>query len=170
MRTDLFSYYGKDGNGQMKQFSDICMKYYCTEDIADVERHYDPVVFRASEMYLIAAECACALGRLSEAEGYIRKLEARALGVAESAVPLTYSGKDGLMEIIEQERMKELCFEGHRLYDITRRHQDLKRDAGFNTQVLTIRYPDYRFVLPIPIIETETNPDIQQNPTSNAGL
>ena len=170
VRTDLFSYYGKDGNGQMKQFSDICMKYYCTEDIADVERHYDPVVFRASEMYLIAAECACALGRLPEAEGYVRKLEARALGVAESAVQLSYSGKDGLMELIEQERMKELCFEGHRLYDITRRHQDLKRDSGFNTQVLTVRYPDYRFVLPIPIIETETNPDIQQNPTSNAGL
>ena len=170
VRTDLFSYYGKDGNGQMKQFSDICMKYYCTEDIADVERHYDPIVFRASEMYLIAAECACALGRLPEAEGYVRKLEARALGVAESAVALSYSGKDGLMELIEQERMKELCFEGHRLYDITRRHQDLKRDAGFNTQVLTVRYPDYRFVLPIPIIETETNPDIQQNPSSNAGL
>ena len=170
VRTDLFSYDGKDGNGVQKHFEDICMKYYCTEDIADAEKHYDPVVFRASEMYLIAAECACELGRLSEAEGYIRKLEARALGVAESAVPLSYSGAEGLMDLIMKERMKELCFEGHRLYDITRRHEALKRDSGFNTQVLTINYPDYRFVLPIPIIETETNTEIQQNPTSNADL
>ena len=170
VRTDLFSYDGKDGNGTMKHFSDICMKFYCTEDIADEEKHYDPVVFRASEMYLIAGECACKLGRLQEAEGYIRKLEARARGISETAVPLSYSGADQLMEIISKERMKELCFEGHRLYDITRRHEALKRDAGFNTQVLTINYPDYRFVLQIPIIETETNPDIQQNPSSNADL
>ena len=74
------------------------------------------------------------------------------------------------MEIIGIERMKELCFEGHRLYDITRRHEALKRDAGSNTQVQTINYPDYRFILQIPIIETETNPDIQQNPSSNADL
>ena len=170
VRTDLFEYDGKDGNGVQKHFTDICMKYYCTEDIADAEKHDDPVVFRASEMYLIAAECACELGRTSEAEGYLRKLEARALGVSESAVKLSYANADGLMELIQKERMKELCFEGHRLYDITRRHEALKRDSGFNTQVLTINYPDYRFVLPIPIIETETNTEIQQNPTSNAEL
>lgn len=171
VRLDLFSYDGKDASGKAGHFSDICMKYYCTEDdIVDKEKHYDPVVFRASEMYLIAAECECELGHLSQAESYIRKLEARALGVSEAAVPLSYSGKDGLLDVIEQERMKELCFEGHRLYDITRRHQTLKRDAGHHTQVLTISFPDYRFILPIPIIETETNTEIQQNPTSNAEL
>lgn len=170
VRTDLFQYDGKDGNGDMKHFTDICMKYYCTEDIADAEKHYDPAVFRASEMYLIAAECACLQGHLADAEGFIRELEARALGIDKNAVSLNYSGADALMEIIQQERMKELCFEGHRLYDLTRWHQGLKRDNGYNTQVLTINYPDYRFVLQIPIIETETNPEIQQNPSSNADL
>jgi hypothetical protein len=170
VRPRLFSYEVKDGSGVSTLYSDICMKFYCTEDIVDEEKHYDPVVFRASEMYLIAAESACKLNRLQEAEGYIRKLEARALGISETAVQLSYSGADQLMELIGKERMKELCFEGHRLYDITRRHEALKRDAGSNTQVQTINYPDYRFVLQIPIIETEANPDIQQNPSSNADL
>ena len=66
--------------------------------------------------------------------------------------------------LIERERMRELCFEGHRLLDIARRHQNLERDESASATTKKLVYPDYRFVLPICQLEMDSNPAMKQNP------
>ncbi|MDE6871094.1 MAG: RagB/SusD family nutrient uptake outer membrane protein [Bacteroidales bacterium] len=148
-----------------KVYDGLVLKYCVTADVAsDEERYISPIVLRNSEMYLIRAEARCNLGKLAEAADDIKVLEARACGTVKEDIALDYSGKDELYAIINEERQKELCFEGMRLFDITRRHEDLVRDASSTSSVKTIAYPDPRFVLQIPYIEIDVNGDMVQNP------
>ena len=58
---------------------------------------------------------------------------------------------------------RELCFEGHRIYDLTRKGQSLQRgDDYWDAQSVT--FPNELFVYPIPDAETDINPNIEQNP------
>ncbi|MBQ0044133.1 MAG: RagB/SusD family nutrient uptake outer membrane protein, partial [Bacteroidales bacterium] len=68
-----------------------------------------------------------------------------------------------LLTVIEKERVRELCFEGHSFFDIKRRKQDLVRNASSNADLLKLSYPDYRFVLPIDFTEMRANESIIQN-------
>jgi len=91
-------------------------------------RPYDWPEIRLADLYLMYAEA------LNEAEGpsavvfeYLDKIRERAglAGVQESwqnfsSQPDKFSTKDGLREIIHQERLIELAFEGHRLWDLKR--------------------------------------------------
>lgn len=169
VRLTLFKH--KAYNAELKKmetFDNVCMKFYCTDSTVNViDKHYDPFVFRLSEMYLINAEASCRLGKLQDAADAVKALRARALGLDASAVVLDYSDPAGLDKLIMEERMKELCFEGHRLFDLARRHETLERGSGSTAEVLTLKYPDYRFILPIPYLEIESNKEIQQNPSSN---
>ena len=148
-------------------YEDVNMKYWCTDSLAENLKHYDPFLFRSSEMYLVHAEAACRRGDVAAAEEDIRALEARALGISPDEVSLDYAGDDGLLALVKEERVKELCFEGHRLFDITRYHDTLSRDEGTTASIRTLRFPDYRFILPIPQIEMESNDKMVQNPVSN---
>ena len=94
----------------------------------------------------------------------IEQLQTRATGTDVKLPAMTEEEMDLL---IEQERIRELCFEGHRFWDITRRHKNLERTSDSNSEVTQITYPDYRFVLPIPAVEMESNEKMEQNPTSN---
>ena len=94
----------------------------------------------------------------------IRTLRSRATGIAKEDVDLTYSNAEELDAIIQRERIKELFLEGHRLYDITRRKENLERDASCGSSVLTMEYPDDRFILPIPLVELDASPLMQPNP------
>lgn len=153
--------------GKEITYTNVNAKYYCADEISDKDKHYDPHIFRGSEMYLIHAEACCKTGQYAQAEADIKQLQARALGVSASSISLNYNGEDQLMDIIEEERIKELFFEGHRLYDLTRWHKGLARDEQSTSEIRNIAYPDYRFVLPVPLIEMESNDQMIQNPTSN---
>lgn len=151
--------------GKMVDYDNVCMKFYCTDEAADeLDRHFDPFVLRSSEMYLINAEANFELGNIAAATDDVKVLEARALGVNPSEVEIDGSS---LEQAIQNERMKELCFEGHRLFDITRRHENLSRSRNSTASTLFLKYPDYRFVLPIPYLEMESNPEMEQNPSNN---
>jgi hypothetical protein len=63
--------------------------------------------------------------------------------------------------------VKELCFEGHNFFDITRWKQDLVREKNTNSTVSHIAYPSDLFVLPIPQYELDANENMQPNPTVN---
>lgn len=140
------------------------MKYY-TADPNNDNIYYDIQVMRASEMYLIRAEAICQQGvRLDEAAADVKAIVARAHGIGVDQVKLTYSDRDQLLDLVEIERIKELCFEGHRFFDIVRRKHNLVREAATNSTVHRMDYPNDRFVLPIPFIERQSNPAIQQNP------
>lgn len=169
VRLTLFKHraYSKEEKKNI-DYDGVCMKFYCTDSTINVkDKHYDPFVFRVSEMYLIKAEALCYSGKTAEAAAFVKDLEARALGIAPEDVVLNWSNKEELDRIIMEERMKELCFEGHRLYDIARRHEILSRNKNSTAKLLTLKYPDYRFVLPIPYLEIESNKEMEQNPSKN---
>ncbi len=162
VRKDLLHY-----NYGGTEYSGVCMKFIDTEDITESEKHYDPFVLRLSEMYLIHAEASCQLGNLDAAANDIAMLEARARGVSVSDIDITSSDASSLDQLIERERIKELFLEGHRMYDITRRHGTLRRDSGCGSTLLEMSYPDDRFILPIPLVELDANKNMQSNPINS---
>ena len=118
-------------------------------------------------MYLVRAESACALGMPDQASSDIAELRARAYGIPKDKVIISYSTLNELSEIVAEERVKELFLEGHRLFDITRRKEDLRRDPSTNSSVKEIKYPDDRFILPIPLTELDANPALHSNPINS---
>lgn len=156
IRQDMLYY--KEGDA-------ICMKHVCTDVVSNSENLYlNHIVSRVSEMYLIRAEALNEMGKTSEALNDIRILEARALGINVSEVSLQNLS---VSELIETERVKELCFEGHRFFDLARRHKDIVRPSDSNSSVAEINYPDYRYALPFPQVELSANEFIVNNPMSN---
>ena len=160
IRKQLFSY-----SYSGTDYPNVMLKYTCTADVkSDEERYYNISVFRLSEMYLIRAEARCALGILDGVESDLKALIARATGRNASEIDLAWSTANELDSLINEERQKELCFEGHRFFDIARRHEDLIRDGSTTSTVSRLEYPDNRFVLQIPYVEIDANHDMQQNP------
>ena len=139
----------------------VC-KYLWKKSIIDENLQcHDIFVLRASEMYLIHAEAVLRLnGDVAAASSDLKALIARARGVESSAVSLP-STVDALLEAVKTERIKELCFEGHRIFDIIRRKEDLVRSN--NADVKTVSYPNYRFILPIDQMEMQSNENMKQN-------
>ncbi|MBQ1209687.1 MAG: RagB/SusD family nutrient uptake outer membrane protein [Bacteroidales bacterium] len=150
----------------MTDFTNVVMKYTCTDDvtIAKEDRYCSPFVLRMSEMYLICAEALNRSEKSTEAEDYLKAIVARSMGKKKEDVSLTWTNATDLDNLIQLERFKELCFEGHRFLDLTRRHQAIERDASSTALVKQLNYPDYRMVLPISYVETDANDAMEQNP------
>ena len=164
IRKDLLVYIPEPGETGVIAGSTpnaVC-KYLWRKSIGDENLQcHDPFVFRASEMSLIHAEAV--LNGNGDTAGAAKDLKAiigRARGVDASSVSVPASAAE-LAETIKTERVKELCFEGHRLFDITRRKEDLVRTN--NADVKRVTYPNYRFVLPIAQMEMQSNENMEQN-------
>lgn len=133
-----------------------------------------PKPFRLSEMYLIVAEAAAA-SQPDKANSALNALRTARLYVYEDQ---TYSGTE-LVNQIRAERTKELIGEGFRISDLRRWQQGFSRAANYTDEYdetrsilipagINISYQPgyYRYVLPVPAGEMETNPQMkgQQNP------
>lgn len=167
IRRELFTYVAEKEDGEAyegKVYTAVC-KYlpYKSGVTNEQNRRSDPFILRASEMYLIHAEAKCRLGDLKAAEEDLKAIRARAIGKSPSEITLSYSGKDGLDRLIQEERAKELCYEGHRFFDIKRRHEDIVRPASTTSTLSTLKYPSYLFALPISQMEMQTNENMIQN-------
>lgn len=144
-----------------------CIKYTATIIPDNQPKREDPFIFRLSEMYLTAAEAAWESGFYNDARSYIQDIVSRAIGSDKAtAVLAAYTDQD-LINLIRTERVKELCFEGHNFFDITRWKQDLVREKSTNSTVRRIAYPNNLFVLPIPQYELDANENMLPNPTVN---
>lgn len=152
----------KESNGTR-----VCKKYYITAAIPEIDKHYDPFVLRVTEMYLNRAEAYLNTNKLSEAAADLKAIIARGLNKEISEITVNESNKTALARLIEKERTREFCFEGHQFYDITRKKQDLVRETSTNSAVKRMNYPSDYFVLPISQKELEANPNMQPNPTVN---
>jgi hypothetical protein len=117
------------------------------------------VVFRLGELFLIRAEARARQGKVTGAGSAlddINTLRARA------NAPLVPSvSQSQMLSIIEEERVFELAFEGHRWYDLVR--------TGRATAVMTAFSPNWRDAYelwPIPQREMLNNPALSgdQNP------
>jgi len=130
----------------------------------------DLKIFRASEMYLIRAEAAVAQGDLGLAASLIQDIRDARLGTT-GAAPSFGSATEAYAAILDERRV-ELAFEGHRYLDLkrlgSRANQGVLKDpidCAFNG-ACTLSADDYRFTLPLPIVEFNANPGLreQQNP------
>ena len=168
IRKELFTYVAEPEDGPEYEgnvYTAICKYLPLKGGESNAEnRRCDHFVLRVSEMYLIHAEALC-LG-MNDTKGAaedIKALQARALGKSPSEINLAYTGVDGLDRLIQEERSKELCFEGHRFFDLKRRGEDVVRRAGSSSSVALLRYPDHRYVLPISQLEMQSNDKMVQN-------
>ncbi len=130
----------------------------------------DLKIFRSSEMYLIRAEAAVAQGNLGVAAGLIKDIRDARFG-EDTTAPSFGSQTEAYAAILDERRV-ELAYEGHRYLDLkrlgARANQGVLKDpidCAFNG-ACTLSADDFRFTLPLPIIEFNGNPGLreQQNP------
>lgn len=111
-----------------------------------------PKVFRLSEQYLIRAEANVQLEKFSEAGQDITAI--RTARYATYGGSTSMGNKETAMEIIEEERVKELYMEGFRLHDLKRWHKGFERkpqdQSLSNGSNLKVEADDPMFVWPIP--------------------
>ena len=126
----------------------------------------DAKIFRTAEMYLIRAEAKAETNDLTGAAADLNALRAARI---EGYTDATFASKEALISAVINERFKELAYEGHRLWDLERRGLPVERLAedAPNASAVTLPGGNFRFVLPIPQLEIEANPLIQQNPGYN---
>ena len=78
---------------------------------------------------------------------------------------------DDLVEMIRQERRLELCFEGHRWFDLRRYGMPSFSREWWNDGVLVKQYTleknDPSYTLPIPQAVIELNRQLEQNKLAN---
>ena len=129
--------------------------------------------FRTSELYLIAAEAAYNLGQTTEANDYINDLREQRINDYERQELVG----SVLLDMIHQERNRELIGEGFRISDLRRWGEGFQRNPSHPEQPaleallraggndLSYTAGDHRFVWPIPSAEIESNPQMegQQN-------
>ena len=119
-------------------------------------------------MHLICAEAAT--DDLSTAANHIKQLRTARFG-EEQPTPVFTSQQEAFAGILEERRV-ELAFEGHRWLDLKRLGAEANAQIDRDpldcaiTGACTLPVDDYRFTLPIPLIEINANSVIaeQQNP------
>lgn len=131
------------------------------------KQHINPLILRASEVYLNRAEAYIAKKQPELAAADIKAIQGRARNLSPEAITLPESDIEAMKTIVYQERIRELGLEGHRLFDITRRKQDLVRVANTTSTTQKLTYPSDYFILPIPLRELDANPNMKPNPTVN---
>lgn len=114
-------------------------------------------LLRSSEMLLIMAE-AKANTNLADGNKYLNQLRAQRIADWENK---EYATKEELMNEILLERRRELCYEGHRFFDMRRFNLPIYKPMIKKTLEVT----DHHRIQPIPLSEMQGNPVIagQQN-------
>ena len=139
----------------------LLSKYWGNQELfegAQLLHVYEPQVFRLSEQYLIRAEAYVQKSNpdYSKASKDISDLR-KARYSSGSSTSLTAANA---MDIIEEERVKELYMEGFRLQDLKRWHKGFERipqdQSLSNGSSLKVEAGNPRFVWPIPQHEIES--------------
>ena len=147
----------------------LLSKYWGNQELFDGAQllHVcEPQVFRLSEQYLIRAEAYVQQKNYAKASKDIADLRAERYSSGASA-SLT---EDNAMDIIEEERVKELYMEGFRLQDLKRWHKGFERtpqeQSLSNGSSLKVEAGNPLFVWPIPQHELES-PDANIQPNES---
>lgn len=144
-------------------------------------------IIRLADLYLYYAESLNELGRSEEAIEWVDKIRDRAQleGVLvswsnHSNIPNKPNTKEGLRDIIHQERLIELSFEGQRFWDL-RRWKEMENllNSGIRTwnvegesaedyyrviEVGRFQFSSKDYLWPIDEYDILTNPNLVQNP------
>ena len=125
------------------------------------------MAIRTAEAYLNRAEALALSGNEAGAladYNYLRSKRIR------NYVNETYTGED-LLDAIRLERRRELCYEGHRWFDlrrqgmpeITHKYKPLK--ASNQIEVYVLKQYDPMYTLPLPLSVLKSNEALKQNPS-----
>lgn len=123
-----------------------------------------PKVLRLSEQYLIRAEANCRLGQYGLAADDISDLRAARY----STYGRASISEENWLDVISEERVRELFMEGFRLHDLKRWHKGFERKAQLHTveagNALKIEADNPLFVWPIPQHELDApGSEVQPN-------
>ncbi len=147
----------------------LLAKYWGNQELFDAAqlRHVsEPQVFRLAEQYLIRAEAYVNKQEYSKASADIVELR-KARYSSSASASLT---KENAMDIIEEERVKELYMEGFRLQDLKRWNKGFERkpqeQSLSNGSSLKVEAGAPCFVWPIPQHEIES-PDAKIEPNES---
>ena len=137
----------------------LLMKYFGNMDFFSQQILHTsmPKPLRLAEQYLIRAEAYAMKGNYSSAGNDLGELLAARYASFSGSVTLTEANA---MQLIEEERIKELYMEGFRLMDLKRWHKGFERKPQEQSlehgSSLKIDADDVRFVWPIPQHELES--------------
>ena len=153
IRRALFTDKGVDREGVPV---DRIIKYKGTPENVGLS---DGKMLRASEMQLIMAEAKAQLGDLAAANALLNELRSERIDDWKNQ---DFNSQDELMNEILLERRRELCYEGHRFFDMRRLGKELYKPLIDKT----LEVGNFRWLMPIPQSEIQGNPTIakQQNP------
>ena len=113
-------------------------------------------LIRISEMYLIRAEASL---NLSAPDYTTARNDIDALREARGLAAST-AGNGALPAAVQKERRLELCFEGHRFFDLKRLGMDITKEPPS----VTLPYTDFKVVAGIPQTEMDVNENLINNP------
>lgn len=129
-----------------------------------------PVVCRWGEVILNRAEAYARTGKNAEALADVNVIRTRAgiPGDPETGTEGMFSaanmhGYDNAINVVMDERRMELCFEGHRMFDVYRNKQDMDRRYPGAQPWKVVPYTEPHIQYPIPNNEWTVS-GIQQNP------
>ncbi|MCB0502427.1 MAG: RagB/SusD family nutrient uptake outer membrane protein [Bacteroidetes bacterium] len=145
-------------NGSPTLDKDFVNKYSGTGFSGTTDQPYA----RLSEVYLSMAEAYFELNQPAEARA---KLDAVRAARISGYVSIGENGT-ALRDAIRTERRKELAYEGHRFWDLSRWGLGVDRGTtcvDLATGNCTLAADDFRFVMPIPQHEMNANPNMVQN-------
>ena len=123
---------------------------------------------RLSEAYLNYAEAQAHIGGegLTEAINTLTTLREHRFD-PEDNFYVKVSGQDELIEFIKDERRRELCFEGHRWFDLRRWGMPEIKHVWHTSATKSVEYTlnekDLMYTVPIPDEALEENPQLVQN-------
>lgn len=119
------------------------------------------------EMMLIKAECLARMQKGQEGLAVVNELRKSRFKPADYTV-LIATNDDAALQVILQERRRELFCKGLRLFDLKRLNTEPKLAKTIThplkTQQLTLAPGSNRYVYPIPTKVINANPEIEQNP------
>lgn len=118
--------------------------------------------FRSAEFYLTAAEAAARLNDKEMAMEYLKPIiETRYMTALQPTIISELQEKDAdqLVDAILDERAHELCFEGHRWFDLRRTTQP-EITKAYNGVTYTLAEGDSRYTMPIPSEAISANPSL----------
>lgn len=113
-------------------------------------------VLRISEMYLNRAE---AINKGATIEGVTAADDINMIRTNRGLATVS----SVTIADIYNERRKELCFEGHHMFDLARSKRELVRNDYEGAVNKNVPFPDHRWAMPIPKAEIDANPNMVQN-------
>ncbi|SIS86528.1 RagB/SusD family nutrient uptake outer membrane protein [Belliella pelovolcani] len=121
-----------------------------TGNYTQIFTHFGGLAF--NEIYLIAAEAEARVGSVTEGLNYLNQLMVKRYEIGWE--PFQVNNKEELLDIVLEERRKELAFRGTRWSDLRRLNKDSRYQKSItrvvNDELFTLEPNSENYIIPIP--------------------